>query len=67
VIKSQIPAEQFWIWTPFDNKASLRGIVKAGGKEAGEVIQRKWLWGLFSSVQYHPLKSCNHVDIKSQS
>jgi hypothetical protein len=52
VVQSDIQADLFWIWTAFDNKASLKGIYKAGGKEAGEAIQRKWLWGLFCSIKY---------------
>jgi hypothetical protein len=61
VVKSEIPSSKFWIWTPFNNKASLKGIAKSGAKEAGEIIQKKRLWGLFSSVQYHPQKHYDAV------
>ncbi|MHC4131438.1 MAG: hypothetical protein ACYSR3_05510 [Planctomycetota bacterium] len=54
VVKSKIPAKRFWIWAPFDNKASLKGICKAGAKEAGQVIQIKWFWGIYSRTEFFP-------------
>jgi hypothetical protein len=57
VVKSNIPAKLFWIWTAYSNVPSLRGIGKAGGVKAAEFIQKKWFWGCISHVEYRPEES----------
>jgi hypothetical protein len=51
-VKSNITADKFWIWTTPSNKASLKGILKAGGKKVIEIVQRKWFWGFISRIEY---------------
>ncbi len=52
VVRSDIPANLFWIWTVSDNTSSLKGIRKSGAVEAGEFIQVNRLWGCISDVKY---------------
>ena len=54
VVESNIPAKMFWIWTASTNIPSLRGIRKAGGVKVAELVQKKWLWGFISSIEYFP-------------
>jgi len=57
VVESDIPAKTFWIWTPSANAPSLKGICKAGGIKAAELVQKKWLWGCISHIEYFPKAS----------
>jgi len=59
VVKSNIQAETFWIWTASTNAQSLKGIGKAGGIKVGEFVQKKWLWGCISHIEYFPERSSN--------
>jgi len=52
VVESDIPAKVFWIWTESTNIPSLKGISKAGGIKVGEFVQKKWLWGCISHIEY---------------
>jgi hypothetical protein len=54
VVKSNIPAKLFWIWTAYSNVPSLRGIGKAGGVKVAEIVQKKWFWGCISYIKYFP-------------
>lgn len=54
VVKSDVPAKMFWIWTESAHTASLKGIRKAGGVKAGEFLQTKWFWGCASRIEYSP-------------
>lgn len=52
VIDSAIPSGEYWIWTASDNLSSTKGIRKAEGVKVGEFVQRKWLWGCVSHIEY---------------
>jgi len=54
VVKSDIPAKIFWIWSESTNIPSLKGICKAGGIKVGELVQKKWFWGCVSHIEYFP-------------
>jgi hypothetical protein len=57
VVKSNIPAKLFQIWTASSNTPSLKGIHKAGGIKVGEFVQKKWFWGCISHIKYCPEES----------
>ena len=59
VVRSNILAKSFWIWTACTNIASLKGITKAGGIKVGEFRQRKWFWGGISRIRYFSIESNN--------
>jgi len=54
VVRSDIPAKTFWIWTPVNNIPSLKGIHKAGGTKVAQLVQKKWFWGCISHIEYLP-------------
>jgi hypothetical protein len=54
VARSDIPAKAFWIWTATANIPSLKAIRKAGAVKVAELVQKKWFWGIISSIEYFP-------------
>jgi len=56
IVTSDLPVDTFWIWTASTNRPSLMGIQKAGGVKVGEFVQKKWLWGSISQIEYTATK-----------
>ncbi len=54
IIDSAILSDQYWIWARSDNLSSIKGIRRAKGVQVGEFVQRKWLWGCMSHIEYFP-------------
>ncbi len=54
VASSFLPTNDFWIWAASDNLPSIKGIIKAGAIKVAELIQTKWLFGIFSRILYLP-------------
>ena len=52
LVSDMFQTKLFWIWTSLDNLPSIRGIEKAGGELAGAFIQRRFLWGLISFIDF---------------
>lgn len=52
ITKMGISNNEYWIWADEENLASLKGIKRAGAVEVGSFLQRKWLWGLISKIDY---------------
>lgn len=49
---NRLPTNTFWIWASLSNLPSIHGIEKAGGGFVSTFIQRKFLWGLISFVDF---------------
>ncbi|KMQ51552.1 hypothetical protein CHISP_1560 [Chitinispirillum alkaliphilum] len=54
VIGSGISQNGYYIWAESMNKASLHGIVKAGGTSIGRFLHKKFMGGLISKVYFTP-------------
>ena len=57
VVKSEIPAEKYYIWAEQDNFASIRGIQKTGAKKIANVVQQKYCFGFFSKLECREINS----------
>lgn len=56
VAASQI-AEKYYIWAEKENYASIRGIQKAGAKKMTDLTQEKYLFGLYSKLNFENKES----------